>query len=204
VLQASPGDIIATHTGEQFMVLRPRPTDFFAHASRSGAPMLPRDIGQVIAYTGMNHHDAVLDAGTGSGICAIYFGGIAATVTTYEIKPDFARLARANIHDAGLDNVEVINGDVLTAEGTYDVVHYDLLITPEHIFHAHALLRPGGYLACYTPFLEHLFTVMDSAGTTFSEVRAHECIGREMTRSSRGTRPSTRVCHSGYVTIARK
>ena len=43
--------------------------------------MLPKDIGLVIAYTGMNRHDEVLDAGTGSGIAAIYFVGIAAHVT---------------------------------------------------------------------------------------------------------------------------
>jgi len=46
--------------------------------------------------------------------------------------------------------------------------------------------------------------VVDSAQARFSEVHTHELIEREMTRSKRGTRPSTSVCHSGYVTIARK
>lgn len=52
--------------------------------------MLPRDIGMVIAHTGMNRNDNVLDAGTGSGIAAIYFGGIARHVVTYEKRADFA------------------------------------------------------------------------------------------------------------------
>jgi len=76
----SPGDEIRTHLDVPFVVLRPRPTDFFVHAKRSGAPMLPKDIGIVIAYTGMNRSDVVLDAGTGSGVAAIYFGNIAREV----------------------------------------------------------------------------------------------------------------------------
>lgn len=204
LLRVSPGDTIATHSGQDFRALSPRAPDFFSRASRSGAPMLPKDIGLAIAFSGMNSRDEVLDAGTGSGIAAIYFGGIAKRVTTYEIRPEFARTAEKNIRDAKLANVEVICGDALEATGTYDIVHFDLSITAEHVSHAHSLLCEGGYLVCYTPFLEHLFTVMDAAGEVFTEVQAHECIEREITRTSRGSRPSTSVCHSGYLTVARK
>jgi len=200
----SGGDILTTHNGSKFTVRIPRPTDFFAYGKRSGAPMLPKDIGLVIAYTGMNHNDDVLDAGTGSGIAAIYFGGVAKTVKTYEIRPEFSTLAMKNITESKLTNVEAVAADFLAAEGIYDVVHLDLQIQPEHVMHAFTLLRYGGYLACYTPFLEQMAIVVDAAGGLFGEVHTHELIEREMTRSKRGTRPSTSVCHSGYVTIARK
>jgi len=177
----SGGDVITTHSGAEFTIRIPRPTDFFAYGKRSGAPMLPKDIGLVIAYTGMNHNDDVLDAGTGSGIAAIYFGGVAKTVKTYEIRPEFSNLAKKNITEAKLQNVEAVAADFLAADGNYDVVHLDLQIQPEHVAHAYSLLRSGGYLACYTPFLEQM------------------AIGWK-----RGTRPSTSVSHSGYVTIARK
>jgi tRNA (adenine57-N1/adenine58-N1)-methyltransferase len=198
------GDIVATHSGSEFSIRIPRPTDFFAHGKRSGAPMLPKDIGLVIAYTGMNRNDDVLDAGTGSGIAAIYFGGIARTVKTYEVRPEFSALAQKNIKEAKLENVEAVAADVLASQGNYDVVHLDMQIAPEHVAHAHLLLRPGGYLACYTPFLEQMAIVVDAATALFSEVHTHELIEREMTRSKRGTRPSTSVSHSGYITIARK
>lgn len=204
LLRISPGETITTHSGQDFRALSPRAPDFFSRASRSGAPMLPKDIGLAIAFSGMNSRDEVLDAGTGSGIAAIYFGGIAKEVTTYEIRPEFARTAEKNIRDAKLANVEVVCGDVIEATGTYDIVHLDLSITQDHVFHAHSLLCEGGYLVCYTPFLEHLFTVMDAAVEVFTEVLAHECIEREITRTARGSRPSTRVCHSGYLTVARK
>jgi tRNA (adenine57-N1/adenine58-N1)-methyltransferase len=199
-----PGDQVASHTGVRFTVLIPRPGDFFAFAQRTGAPMLPKDIGLVVAYTGMNHHDRVLDAGTGSGISAIYFGGIAASVKSYEHRDDFAKKARENIRDAGLDNVEVIEGDFLDACGEFEIVHLDLMITSRHVEHAHSLLSAGGYLATYTPYVDHAGIVLATAEELFSEVHSHECIERELTRSKNGIRPSTRICHSGYITIARK
>jgi tRNA (adenine57-N1/adenine58-N1)-methyltransferase len=201
---AEPGDVIQSHNGSEFTVLLPKAPDFFEFAKRSGAPMLPRDIGLVIAYTGMNRNDTVLDSGTGTGIAAIYFGGIAQKLTTCEIRPEFARIAEANIRDAGLENVEVLASDFLEVQGRYDIVHLDMTITPEHIRHANSILKTGGYLACYTPFLEYLFGVMDEAEPLFSELKAVECIEREMTRTKRGSRPSTRVGHTGYLTIARK
>ena len=200
----SGGDVVTTHNGAEFTIRIPRPTDFFTYGKRSGAPMLPKDIGLVIAYTGMNHNDDVLDAGTGSGIAAIYFGGVAKSVKTYEIRPEFSALAMKNITEAKLPNVEAIAKDFLDAEGSFDVVHLDLQIQPEHVTHAYSLLRSGGYLACYTPFLEQMAIVVDAATPLFREVHTHELIEREMTRSKRGTRPSTSVSHSGYVTIARK
>lgn len=198
------GDTITSHNGSQFVIRIPRPTDFFTYGKRSGAPMLPKDIGLVIAYTGMNHNDDVLDAGTGSGIAAIYFGGVAKSVKTYEVRPEFSVLAEKNIIEAKLPNVEAIAKDFLDSEGSFDVVHLDLQIRPEHVTHAFSLLRSGGYLACYTPFLEQMAIVVDAATPLFREVHTHELIEREMTRSKRGTRPSTSVSHSGYVTIARK
>lgn len=199
-----PGTVIRSHTGAEFSIRLPRAPDFYAFGRRSGAPMPPKDIGLVIAYTGMNRKDRVLDAGTGSGIAAIYFGGIADRVVTYERREDFARLAGSNIRDAGLSNVDVVAADMLSADGEFEVVHLDMEIDIPHIQHAWELITPGGYLACYTPFFEHMRLVIDSASPLFSEVHAHECMEREMSRTRNGTRPSTRVGHSGYVTVARK
>lgn len=200
----STGDRVSTHLGFEFEVRIPRPIDYFDYAKRNGAPMLPKDIGMVIAYTGMNRKDVVLDAGTGSGIAAIFFGGVAGRVVTYEKRPEFQEVCAKNIHDAGLDNVESIAGDFLEASGEFDIVHLDMQIEREHIEHAYSLLKKGGYLATYTPFIEHTMLVIDTAGDLFPSVVCHETIARELTKTARGTRPSTKVCHSGYITVCRK
>ncbi|MDR3102620.1 MAG: methyltransferase domain-containing protein [Methanocalculaceae archaeon] len=205
--ELASGDTIRTHLEKPFTVFAPRPTDFFSHGKRTGAPMMPKDIGMVIAYTGMSRRDRVLDAGTGSGISAIFFGGIADQVVTCEMREDFSRIAEGNIRDADLANVECRTCDVLeVSDGPFDVVHLDMMITPEHVEHAYRLLRAGGYFATYTPFLEQTFCVIDTARRLFNEdlVQTFECMERELTRSARGTRPSTRVSHTGYLTIVRK
>ncbi len=201
------GDVILTHLGKPFHVFVPKATDFFSHGKRTGAPMMPKDIGMVMAYTGMCRRDRVLDAGTGSGIAPIFFGGCAGSVVTCEARPEFSKIAERNIRDAGLDNVECRACDVLeVADGPYDIVHLDMQIQPEHVRHAYSLLKIGGYFATYTPFLEQTFCVMDTARELFREedVLTFECMERELTRSKRGTRPSTRVSHTGYLTVCRK
>lgn len=203
----SDGDTVKTHLGFDFTVLLPKATDFFTHGKRTGAPMMPKDIGLVMAYTGMCRRDRVLDAGTGSGIASIFFGGCAGQVVTCEAREDFSKVAEGNIRDAGLDNVECRACDVLeVTDGPYDIVHLDMQIDRSHVEHAYQLLRTGGYFATYTPFLEHTFVVMDAAHELFGEenVQTVECLERELTRSKRGTRPSTRVGHTGYLTVARK
>jgi len=72
LLEKQPGDTIASHMGQVFIIQKPRLPDFFRHAKRTGAPMMPKDIGMILAYTGLNKEDTVLDAGTGSGILAMY------------------------------------------------------------------------------------------------------------------------------------
>lgn len=215
------GDVVYTHLEKPFTVFVPRPTDFFSHGKRTGAPMMPKDIGMVIAYTGMSNRDRVLDAGTGSGIAAIFFGGVASSVVTCEAREEFSKVAAGNISDAGVLNVECRACDVLdVSDGPFDVVHLDMMIEEKHVEHSYNLLRTGGYFATYTPFLEQTFTVMDVCRRLFGEneekktkgkenqamipVQTFECMERELTRSARGTRPSTRVSHTGYITIARK
>ena len=204
LIGSEPGDVVRTHKGSEFIVRVPRAPDFFTHAARSGAPMLPKDIGLVIAHTGMNRHDEILDAGTGSGIAVIYYAGVAKSVKTYEIRQNFSKMAAKNLKAAHIDNVEIVEGDILAADGKYDIVHLDMHMSPEHIAHACDVLRPGGFLVCYSPFLEQLFVVVEEAKKIFPEVHIRECIEREIVRSARGTRPSTRVSHSGYLTFARK
>ncbi|WP_142856922.1 tRNA (adenine-N1)-methyltransferase [Salinigranum halophilum] len=206
----APGDTVETHLGTEFVAREPRGPDLFDHFERTGAPMMPRDIGLVMGHTGVSRGDRVLDAGTGTGVLAAYLGRTGADVVSYERDPDFADVARENMALAGVaENVEVRTGDLTddldTFEREFDLLTLDTEDAPTAVGRAPDLLVSGGFVAVYSPFVEgtrdaHL--AAREAG--LSEVETFETIQRRMDFGERGSRPSTAgVGHTGYLLFGR-
>jgi tRNA (adenine57-N1/adenine58-N1)-methyltransferase len=206
------GDVLETHLGDEFVARELRGPDLFNHLERTGAPMMPRDIGLVIGHTGAAADDRVLDAGTGTGVLSAYLGRLGASVTTYEQSTDFAEVARENMEVAGVeDRVDVRTGDIkadldtLTEGEPFDLLTLDTEDAPEIVDSAPDLLAYGGYVAVYSPFIENSRkTVAAAEEAGLSDIETIETIQREMTFDDRGSRPSTAgVGHTGYLTFAR-
>jgi tRNA (adenine57-N1/adenine58-N1)-methyltransferase len=204
------GDKILSHLGAEFIIQKPRAPDFFAHAKRTGAPMMPKDIGVIISNTGLCSSDKVLDAGTGSGILAIYLGGIAERVVSFEKRAEFIEIARQNIALAGLSSViELRQGDIVEEiqklDEKFDVITLDITDAAQVIPHIPRVIHAGGFLAAYSPFFEQTKEIRQAIEKTgFTEVRTIEIIEREISFTDRGTRPSTtRVGHTGFITLVR-
>lgn len=204
-----PGSTLESHLGEPFMVRRLRSPDLFNHLERTGAPMMPKDIGLILGYTGVESDDRVLDAGTGTGVLAAYLGRIGADVMTYERNEEFAAVAQENMALAGVDDhVDVHTGDLADAIdelGSFDVLTLDTGDADEIVSHAPDLLVSGGFVAVYTPFVEDARDVEIAARNAgLTDVTTREAIERRMDFDDRGSRPSTAgVGHTGYLTFAR-
>jgi tRNA (adenine57-N1/adenine58-N1)-methyltransferase len=206
------GDVLETHLGETFTVRALRGPDLFEHFERTGAPMMPRDVGLVVGYTGVAQGDRVLDAGTGTGVLSAYLGRMGAHVTTYERDPEFADVARENMRLAGVDDhVDVRTGDLTEAlddhaDASYDVLTLDTGDAADVVARAPELLRYGGFVAVYSPFVERTREAVEAARDAgLSDVRTQETIQRPMDFDDRGSRPATGgVGHTGYLTFARK
>jgi tRNA (adenine57-N1/adenine58-N1)-methyltransferase len=207
-----PGDVLETHLGEPFTVRELRGPDLFDHFERTGAPMMPRDIGLVMGHTGAGGGDRVLDAGTGTGVLSAYLARAGADVRTYEIDAAFASVARDNMRLAGVeDRVDVRAGDVTAAldelaDGEpFDVLTLDTADAPTVVERAPELLVDGGFVSVYSPFVEAVReTTAAAREVSLAEIRTFETIQRRMDVGERGTRPSTAgVGHTGYLTFAR-
>ena len=204
-----PGETVETHLGEPFYVRRLRGPDLFHHFERTGAPMMPRDVGLVLGHAGIESGDRVLDAGTGTGVLAAYLGRIGAEVVTYERDTEFAEVARANMTMAGVEAlVDVRTGDVLDdldELSGFDALTLDTHDAPEVVASSSGLLVPGGVIAAYSPFVEDAREVVGAArGADLGDVGTFETIQRRMDFDERGSRPSTAgVGHTGYLTFAR-
>jgi len=167
-------------------------------------------VGLVVGHTGVAAGDTVLDAGTGTGVLAASLARCGATVTTYERESAFADVARENMSLAGVsDRVEVRASDVtedLNDLDRVDVLTLDTADAPTVVERAPDLLVDGGFLAAYSPFVEHTREVVEAArGAGLGGVETLETIQREMDFDDRGSRPSTRgVAHTRYLTFARR
>lgn len=210
--EISPGETVETHLGTEFVARKLRGPDLFHHFERTGAPMMPRDIGLVMGHTGIAQGDRILDAGTGTGVLSASLARAGATVTSYEQDEEFADVARENMRLAGVeDDVDVRTGDILDdiselkESGTFDVITLDTADAAAVVEHAPALLVPAGFVAVYSPFVESSHEVVNTAREVgLEDIETLETIQREMDFSERGARPSTAgVGHTGYLTFAR-
>ncbi|RCU48265.1 methyltransferase domain-containing protein [Haloplanus salinus] len=206
---AEPGDRLETHLGDEFVVREPRGPDLFDHFERTGAPMMPRDVGLVVGFTGAAAGDRVLDAGTGTGVLAAYLGRIGADVVTYERDAEFAAVARENMRLAGVETtVDVRTGDVtddLDTLAGFDLLTLDTEDAPTVVRRAPDVLVSGGFVVVYSPFVEGSRAAVEAAAAAdLTDVTTHETIQRSMQFDDRGSRPDTRgVGHTGYLTVAR-
>ena len=209
--KSSTGDVLMTHLGKKYTVLDANINDYIELMERRCSIILPKDMGVMAAYTGIGCGNKVLDAGTGAGASAIFLANLVGPngkVYSYEIREDFAEIARRNIAGFGLNNVEVKCQDLALdlVEKDLDLVFLDLPKPWILAEKAYSAIKTGGFLATYTPFVDQVITlhhVLKKVG--FSNIETVECLLRGMEVKSKGTRPKTRMTgHTGYLTFARK
>ena len=90
-----------------------------------GQSMLPPKLeGRILQSLEIQDDDRALEVGTGSGFFAACLGGLARSVQSIDIFPDFVDTARANLQRAGVHNVSVESMDAMTlaVDGAYDVI----------------------------------------------------------------------------------
>ena len=205
------GETVTTHLGYEYRILPFRPIDFFKHFKRTATPIMPKDIGAIIVYTGLSPDSLILDVGTGTGLLAAYlayfnkFG----KVVTVEKRVEFAKIARRNFKLAKLKNVYQIIGDIDSIIHSFKI-KFDLAVVDvkndyKLIPHIKKILRNSGFLVVYNPYLEparRVYDVMQELG--FSDLEFFEIMKVDYDVKKVGTRAVTRVWHTGYLTIGRK
>lgn len=86
----------------------------------------PKVEARIMQELAVKKHENVLEIGTGSGYMAALLAHKARHVTTVEIQPEAARLARENLAKAGIDNVTVEEGN--GAAGWEKGAPYDVIV----------------------------------------------------------------------------
>jgi len=208
---AQIGDEVKSHLDHSFKIVKPNVNDFIDLMERRCSILIKKDIGQVLAHTGLGAGSRVVDAGTGAGAIALHFGnvvGLQGKVFTYEVREDFAEVARRNIDNFGITNIEVKNKNIKEGidEDNIDLIFLDLPKPFEIFEEVMESLNVGGWLAVYAPYIDQAETSYRVAKKLgFYDIEIIETLERGLEVRTQGVRPKTRmVGHSGYLLFARK
>jgi tRNA (adenine57-N1/adenine58-N1)-methyltransferase len=208
---AEIGDEVRSHLDHTFKIMKPNINDFIDIMDRRCSILLKKDIGLVLAHTGLGAGSRVVDAGTGAGAIALNFGNVVGgegEVFTYEIREDFSEVARKNIERFGITNIHVKNKNIKDGidEDNIDLVFLDLPKPFEIFEEVWECLNVGGWLAVYAPYIDQAeisHRIAKKLG--FYDIEIIEIMERGLEVRTQGVRPKTRmVGHSGYLVFARK
>ncbi len=182
--------------------------DPYVGLKRGPQVMLPKDIGIVMAYTGVGKESVCVDAGTGSGWLAVSLGRCCKQVTTYDTVPEFANIAKRNAAKLHLDNLTFKEGDVLKGidEKEVDLVTLDMPNSDKAVKNAAGALAAGGHLFGYLPHMEQVKNfVLAMRESGFENIIVIEAIVRDILVREQGVRPSTKgVWHTAYLAFGQK
>ncbi|HTW77502.1 MAG TPA: tRNA (adenine-N1)-methyltransferase [Thermoplasmata archaeon] len=199
--------------GHRFRLVRPSLADLLGAVARGPQIVTPKDAFHLAYLAGVVPGAVVAEAGTGSGALTLVLAtlvGPTGRVRSFDRRPEFLEAARRNLERAGVvDRVDLAARDV-AAEGVagegYDSVLLDLAEPWAVARSAYAALRPGGYLATYTPTYNQLErSVRELRTVGFSDVRGVELLERPIHVGDGGTRPEFEMLgHTGFLAAGRR
>jgi tRNA (adenine57-N1/adenine58-N1)-methyltransferase len=208
------GSVVTSSGGTAYLALRPLLADYVLSMPRGAQVIYPKDIAQIVMMGDVFPGARVLEAGAGSGAltCALLRAvGAEGHVTSYELRPDFADIARRNVErffGGPRPNWALRVGDVAEcADTTFDRIILDML-TPWDVLDVVArALVPGGVFVGYvatTPQLSELVEALRERGG-FTEPRAWESLVRDWHADGLAVRPDHRmIAHTAFLVTARR
>lgn len=205
------GDIqssnLKSNTGKEFVAYEASFSDLLRHIHRGPATITPKDAAYICYYTGVNKDSRAVDAGAGCGILSASLGRIAKEVTSYELNPEFLKIAKNNLDFLKVDNVKLKNKDIYEGieETDLDLVTLDLP-EPWHVFRYSNSLKEGGWLVTYLPTIVQVITAVDeSSKNNLFHVKTVELLEREWHIEGRKVRPkSAMIAHTAFLSFFRK
>lgn len=207
--KSKDGDLLKSNTNKEFFIFSPDFIDLYRKIKRDAQIIPLKDIGLVIAETGINKQSKVLDAGSGSGALACFLASIAKEVVTYEIREDFIEIVKSNIKFLGLKNIKIKNIDIYNEidDKNIDVVILDLPEPWNALENCSKAIKIGGFLVSYSPSVPQVIDFVNTIrkNESFVYLKTAEITEREWEVEERKVRPKSHgLGHSGFLSFARK
>ncbi|MCL4313774.1 MAG: tRNA (adenine-N1)-methyltransferase [Actinobacteria bacterium] len=209
IIGNTEGFVLLSSSGRRFMVFRPTLSDIVLRMPRGAQIIYPKDLAQILLVCDIFPGAKVVESGVGSGALSMAMLRAGATVTGYEVREDFANIARRNVEEFLGTNVpyEVKLRDIRDGidESNMDRMVLDLPEPWSVVELAEAALHPGGILLCYLPTINQTAQLRGRLKTSkFVLTETTELLLRSWHIDERSVRPDHRmVAHTGFITHAR-
>jgi tRNA (adenine57-N1/adenine58-N1)-methyltransferase len=208
------GSVVSSTGGTAYLALRPLLADYVLSMPRGAQVIYPKDAAQIVAMGDIFPGATVLEAGAGSGAltCSLLRAvGRDGRVVSYELRPDFAEIARRNVEaffGGTQPNWTLRVGDVADCVDTgFDRIILDMLTPWDVLDLVERALVPGGVFVGYvatTPQLSELVEALRAKGG-FTEPRAWESLVRDWHADGLAVRPDHRmIAHTAFLVSARR
>ena len=206
------GSAIKTTEGKLIFLMEPTIHDFIMKSERKTQIVYPKDLGYIVARTGLKNGSKVLEVGTGSGALATFMASIVKPeghIYTFDVNSEFMEIAKRNLEKAGMaqyvtmhqhdlhQGVDIRNVDVATVDlgDPWTVI--------DQVYDA---LKGGGAFVAICPTMnqiEKTTTQLKKSG--YADIDCVELMIRNMEAREGMTRPSMRMIgHTTYLVFARK
>ena len=197
--------------GARLYAVRPTLSDFVVAMPRGAQVIYPKDLGPLLLMADVFPGARVLEAGVGSGALSMTLLRAGAEIVGYEVRPEFARRATANVEaflgPEALARYRVEGRDVYEGvdETDLDRVVLDVPEPWNVVPHAQGALRPGGILVAYLPSITQVSQLRAAlAASTFAMANTIEVLVRAWHVEGQAVRPEHRmVAHTGFLSSAR-
>ncbi len=214
LIGSEEGCMVRSSMNEPFIVLRPTLAQLIPNLPRKAQVIYPKDTGVILLWGDIFPGARVIEAGVGPGaltLALLRAVGPEGQVTSYEIREDFAQMARDNIAafygPAPNWNLKVKDITQDLDETDVDRIILDLPEPWQVTSKAWEALHPGGILLSYVPTVLQIKNWVDSLKDHggFTCIETMENLLRFWHIKDLSARPQHRmVAHTGFISLARR
>ena len=202
---------VRTPSNAKFVALRPTLVDHILKMPRGAQVIYPKDLGPILIQADIFPGARVFESGVGSGALSTTLVRAGAVVTGYELREDFADVAKKNVSEfLGQEaltryDVHIRNAYEGIEHSGFDRVVLDLPEPWQVIPHLPGALKSGGILMTYSPSIMQVAQTRKALDDgPFAMIESVEVLNRTWHVDGYSVRPDHRmVAHTGFLTHAR-
>ncbi len=208
-LSKPSGSVLKSSTGKEFLIIDASYVDIVKRFRKLPQTVPMKDIGLIIATTGINKDSVIVEGGLGSGAVAAGLAHIAKHVISYDIRDDCINNAKANLDMLNIKNSTIKKQSLYDGidEVDVDLVFLDVPEPWRVVRHAVEALKVGAFLVSYSPTVPQVQQFVDEVNKTdeLLVLKTTELIERPWVVDGRRVRPNNSgIGHSGFMTFVRK